>query len=75
MVNYKRISKKIHAHFNHFDIEQSIAQNNKNQTSLDSPAHKEYNFLFDVRRVNEAKVTGTYLQCGRNEAFFRDFFD
>ena len=37
-----RVSKKIYAHFNHFDIKQSIAQTKENWASLDSPAHKEY---------------------------------
>jgi len=34
--------KNFYTHFNCFDIEQSIALANKNYTSLDSPAHKEY---------------------------------
>ena len=31
-------------------------------------------YLFGVRRVNETKVTGVYLRCGRNKAFYHDFF-
>ena len=30
--------------------------------------------MFGVRKVNETKVTGTYLWCGKNEAFYGDFF-
>ena len=58
-----RASKKFYTRFSHFDIKQSVAQTNKNLT-----------FLFDVHRENETKVTGVYLQCGRNEAFYCDFF-
>ena len=58
-----------------FDIQQSIAQTSKNQTSLDFPIHKEYeNPLFGICRVNETKVTCTYLRCSKNKAFYCDFF-
>jgi len=40
MVNYTCVSKRF-AH----DVKQSIAQTNKNYTSLDFPAHKEYKNL------------------------------
>ena len=64
--------QNFYACFNHFDIKQSIALTNKNYTSLYSLVHKEYGNLY--RRINETKVTGTYLQCGKNEAFHHDFF-
>jgi len=30
--------------------------------------------MFGFCRVNKTKVTGTYLCCGKNEAFYHDFF-
>ena len=67
--------KKNYAHFNHFDIEQSIVQTSKNYTSLDFPAHKEYKNLFWCPQIKQNKVIGVYSGCSRNEVFYRDFLD
>ena len=66
--------QKNNAHFNCFDIKQSIAQTIKNQTSLDSPTHKEYKNLCLVSMGKGDKVTSAYLWCGKDEVIHRDFF-
>jgi len=66
--------KKFYAPFNCLDIEQSIALTSKNYTSLDYPAHKEYNSLCLVTVEQTKQVTGTYLWCSKNEAFYCEFF-
>ena len=55
--------QKIYARFNCFDIKQSIGQINKTCTKLDPQS------LYGTCRVNQTKVTGPYLRCGRMKCF------
>ena len=68
---YTCVSKKICT----FESLWYIAQTNKNRHHwLPCSSYGVWKSLFGVRRITETKVRGNYLQYGRNETFYHDFF-